>query len=142
MGGPPPDTEPVVHNLYVLVVSGTSAAAHDRKSRELTLAILKYINDRLPLLAKMGVKIWVHKVKKSDLGNARLVDAMKQRGIFSLPALVTPNSTYRGNRSIGEVYDKNIAKYQTIMRQGVVAPERHRPGRRRPRQLLPERDDL
>jgi hypothetical protein len=70
----------------------------------------------------MGVKIRVHKVKKSDLGNARLVEALKRRGISSLPALVTPNNTYVGNRSIGEVYEKNTAEYKAFLRQGDEAP--------------------
>jgi hypothetical protein len=112
----------VVHNLYVLVVGENAAAPNSRKGRELTLAILKYIHDRLPVFTKMGVNIRVHKVKKSDLGNARLVEAMKRRGISSLPALVTPNNTYVGNRSIGEVYEKNIAEYQAFLRQGTEAP--------------------
>jgi len=122
VSGPPPDTGPVVHNLYVLVVGGNAAAPNDRKGRELTLAILKYIHDRLPVFTKMGVNIRVHKVNKSDLGNARLVAAMERRGISSLPALVTPNNTYVGNRSIGGVYEKNIAEYQAFRRQGTEAP--------------------
>lgn len=122
VSGPPSDTGPVVHNLYVLVVGGNAAAPNDRKSRELTLAILKYIHDRLPIFTKMGVNIRVHKVNKSDLRNARLVEAMKRRGISSLPALVTPNNTYIGNRSIGEVYEKNIAEYQAFLRQDTEAP--------------------
>ena len=119
---PPPDTGPVVHNLYVLVIGGNTAAPNDKKSRELTLAILQYVHDRLPLFNKMGVKIRVHKVKKSDLGNPRLVEAMKRRGITSLPALVSPNNTYVGNRAIGEVYEKNIAEYQAFLRKDVEAP--------------------
>lgn len=116
------NTGPVVHNLYVLTVGGAARAANDQKSRDLTLAILKYVHERLEIFTTMGVKIRVHKVKKSDLANPRLVEAMKARGISSLPALVTPNSTYVGNRAIGDVYEKNIMEYEAWKRRDVEGP--------------------
>lgn len=107
-----------VHNLYVLVVDGGAKSPSDEKSRELTLAILRYVHDRVPVFNQMGVQVRVHRVKKRDLANPRLVEALKRRGITSLPALVSPNNTYVGNRGIGEVYEKNIADYHRHMGRG------------------------
>lgn len=111
------DSGPVVHNLYVLVVGGDPSGPHDQKSRELTLAILKYVHDRLKVFTDMGVRVTVHKVKKIDLANPRLVAAMKAKMITSLPALVTPNDAYIGNRAIVEVYDKNIKVFEAWKRR-------------------------
>mgnify|MGYP006132923883 CR=1 FL=1 len=104
-----------MHHLYVLVTKGDSPA--DKKSRALTLAILNYVHKRHPLLASMGVALKVHGIANSDLRNPRLIKAMKQKKISSLPALVTPSNTYVGNRSIGEVYETNIAKYKKFQRR-------------------------
>lgn len=114
---------PAVHHLYVLVVgSGAAQNAKDQKSRELTLAILTYVSDRLPIFTEMGVKVTVHKISKGDLAKPALIQAMKRRGITSLPALVTPNDTYVGNRAIGDVYEANIKEFRAFQRRGEDAP--------------------
>lgn len=124
--GKPPeaaaDTGPVVHNLYVLVVDKQATAPNEMKSRELTLRILNFIHGRLALFTEMGIKIRVHKVRKSDLQNQRLAQAMKAKKISSLPALVTPNNTYLGNREIEEVYEKNVQEFNAWKRRGVESP--------------------
>ena len=118
----------IIHNLYVLVVGGPAHGPNDQKSRDLTFAILEYIRDHIPIFTEMGIKVRVHKIKKSDLSNPQLVQAMKSRGITSLPALTTPNNTYVGNRLIEDVYEHNIQEYKAWKRQGIeehagIAPE-------------------
>jgi len=126
------DTGPVVHNLYVRVLSpGERPSVADQRSRQLTLAILKYIHARIPLFKKMGVQVKIHKVTGVSLANARLRQAMKQRGITSLPSLVATN-TYVGNRSIVQVYETNIAEYQAFLRRG----------REEIKELVSEEDEL
>jgi len=119
---PSPDAEPVVHDLYVFVVGKTARGPSDEKSRELTLAILKYIHERLPLFAEMGVQIRVHKVKQPDLDNPRVVQALEARKISSLPALVTPSNTYVGTRLIKSVYERNALEYDAWRRREVESP--------------------
>lgn len=106
--------EQQIHNIYVLDV-GSTKTSKDVKKKNLTLSILRYIHQKLPIIKQMGVKIQVHKIKKSELSSKRLVKAMKKRGISSLPALVTPKSTYIGNESIRELYEKNITEYNTFL---------------------------
>lgn len=106
--------EQQIHNIYVLDV-GSTKTSKDVRRRDLTLSILRYIHQKLPIIKQMGVKIQVHKIKKSELSSKRLVKAMKKRRISSLPALVTPKSTYIGNESIRELYEKNITEYNTFL---------------------------
>lgn len=102
----------------MLVVGAAATAPGDVQSRKLTLEILKFVQSNLALFAQMGVKVRVHKVKKSDLGNAALVEAMKRQGLASLPALKTPRSVYVGTGAIREIYEKNIADYRAYARRG------------------------
>lgn len=91
------------HHLYIL------AGEADAASRRLTLIVLRYVRDNLAVFTSMGVRVQVHRVRRADLANPRLVEAMKRRGIGSLPALVTPNKTYVGNSAIIGLYAQNIA---------------------------------
>jgi hypothetical protein len=120
--GPSLDTSPVIHNLYVLVVDSSDKSEQAQKARQLTLLVLQYINSRLGLFTKMGVNVRVHKVRKVDLGNMRLKAAMKAKGITSLPALITPNNTYVGNKAIGGVYERNIKAFEAYNRRGIEGP--------------------
>jgi hypothetical protein len=126
---------PVTHNVYVLAparaprgAGGPLAQGADawtpgeKKSRKLTLAVLEYVHGRLALFSEMGVRVRVHRVRGSDLEDPRLVAAMKDRGITSLPALLTPNGAYCGNNRIRDVYDKNVQEFRAWKRvQGPAA---------------------
>jgi hypothetical protein len=100
----------------------------DRKSRELTLEILQYVHARLPVFKQMGLAVKVNKMRSLDLRDARLVNAMRKRGIKSLPALTTPNNVYHGCREICDLYERNFQEFQAFGRRGEkpvegVAPE-------------------
>jgi len=109
------DTSAVQHQLYVKVVTG---ADPDRKSREITLEVLRYVHSRLPMLQQMGLAVKVNKIRSQDLQNARLVEAMRQRGITRLPALTTPNNVYIGFKEISDIYERNIKEYAAIGNRG------------------------
>lgn len=109
------DTGAVPHNLYVKVVT---AGDPDRKSRELTLQVLQYIHGRLPVFKQMGLAVKVNKIRSQDLQNARLVEAMRRRGIARLPALTTPNNVYIGFKEISTVYELNIKEFSHVGRRG------------------------
>ncbi|GFR90047.1 hypothetical protein ElyMa_002557700 [Elysia marginata] len=120
-GTPAAVSSSVIHNLYVFAADGGKLLDPDsRKSKKLTLAILKFIRDRLSLLLEMGVQVQAYPVKKKNLDNPRFIKAMKRRGISSLPALITPDSTYEGNRSIEKAYETGIAEYQTLLRRNAA----------------------
>jgi hypothetical protein len=107
----------VLHNLFVQIVDPHTTDAAAQKGRQLTLQALQYIHSRLQVLATMGIKVRVNKIRKSDLANPRLVAAMKKEGITRLPALVTPNNVYVGNREIMDVYEKNVKEFEAWNRR-------------------------
>lgn len=98
----------VEHQLYVKVVTLPDV---DEKSREITLSALKYFQARMDLLANMGVKLRVNKIRSQDLRNSQLVESMRRRGITRLPALITPDSLHIGLKEIVSLYDSNIEAY-------------------------------
>jgi hypothetical protein len=106
----------VTHNLYVFT-PGTAPA--DKTKRDQTLAVLKYVDSHTSIFKRMGVVVQVHKVRKSDLENPRLIEAMKRQGIRSLPALLTPNAVYVGLQAIFGIYAANIEKF----RQATQTPD-------------------
>lgn len=110
-------TGPVTHHAYVLVVNANQRAPTDVKSRKLTLRILTYIKAQLPIFGQMGVRILVHKIRRADLQKPKVREAMRGKGITSLPAVVTPNETYAGAESIIALYDRNIETYQAWARR-------------------------
>jgi hypothetical protein len=114
------DTSQVLHNIYVKVVVGPDP---DRKSRDITLQTLKYVHSRLPSFAQMGLAVKVNKITSFDLQNARLVGAMKGRGIVRLPALTTPNGVYLGYSEIVKLYELNLKEFAARDRRGEKAVE-------------------
>jgi hypothetical protein len=109
------DTSGVNHNLYVKIVT---AGDSDKKSGPLTLQVLEYVHARLPMFKKMGLAVKVNKIRSQDLRNAKLVAAMKRRGITNLPALTTPNNVYLGYKEICDVYERNIKEFAAVGRRG------------------------
>lgn len=110
------DTDAVVHNLYVKIVSPGDS---DVKSKGFTLEILKYIHGRIGILKQMGLQVKVNKITSRDLKNERLRDAMKKRGIAKIPALTTPTNIYLGNREIVDIYERNIREFTAVQRREV-----------------------
>ncbi len=121
-GGPPPgammpargppapqarDPSAMAHDLYVIV----STDPADAKSRALTLELLRYVTDIQPVLRRMGIDVRVNKIGGQHLRDERLLGALRQRGISSLPALVTPSNVYIGLDDIRDLYDRNIDKF-------------------------------
>lgn len=107
------DTSQTVHQLYVKVAgSGEALAPNALKSRNLTLQILQFINQQLPVFGQMGIGVRVNKIRDIDLQNSKLIGAMKRKGITRLPALITPTNVYVGNREIVDVYTRNIRGFQ------------------------------
>ncbi len=102
----------VLHNLFVQIVDPHITDPAALKGRQLTLQALQYIHNRIKTFATMGIKVKVNKIRKTDLANPRLVAAMKKKGITRLPALVTPNNIYIGNREIMDVYEKNVKEFE------------------------------
>src|SRR5271156_1584617 len=98
------------HNLFIKIVAPGDTS--DEKSRELTKQVLRYLAERVGHLREMGLRLQLNRVRASDLANPRLKEAMKARGIKSLPALTTPNNIYLGVAEITTVYDRNIQEYQ------------------------------
>jgi hypothetical protein len=90
----------------------------DTKSREITLAVLKYIHARMPDLKQMGLAVRVNKIRSQDLTNPRLVAAMRKRGITRLPALTTAANVYLGYKEICDVYERNIKEFAAQNRRG------------------------
>lgn len=104
----------VTHTIYV-------ATAVDSKSKDLTLNILKYIHTRLSIFTEMGISVKITKISNLDLQNTRIVDAMRKKGITSLPALTTSKNIYIGSTAIINLYEKNITTYSTMQRREKVA---------------------
>jgi hypothetical protein len=110
------DAGPAPHQLYVKVI--TSDDDSDKNSRKITLETLKYIHARLAMFGQMGVAVKVNKIRTQDLQNARLIEAMKGRGITRLPALTTSNNVYLGFNEIRDIYEKNIKEFESVNRRG------------------------
>lgn len=105
------DTAAMAHNLYVKVVGANDP---DSKSRLITLEILKYVSSRIAMFRRMGIVVQVKKVRPVDLQNAKLLAAMKGRGITRLPALTTLNNVYLGYKEISDVYERNIREFNAM----------------------------
>jgi hypothetical protein len=103
--------EPEAHQLYVLSEAPRPPA---QKGRERTLAVLRFVWERLPLLAEMGVRVEVRGFRRAALREPRLVAALKRRGVSALPALVTPRGVYEGRRAIVGVYERNIRVFLSL----------------------------
>lgn len=112
------DTSHTTHQLYVKVEDGNkSLTPNELKNRDLTLAVLKFIHDRLPIFQRMGLQIQVNRIRDVDLANPRLTDAMKRKGIVRLPALTTPTNLYLGVKEIEIVYKRNLEEFAAFKRQ-------------------------
>jgi hypothetical protein len=75
----------------------------------------------------MGLVIRVHKVRRASLRDPRLLGAMSERGVTSLPALLTPTRAYEGARAISEVYAENCRAFAAWkQRQRQPGPTRAR----------------
>lgn len=116
--------KPTIHNIYVKVITGSD---NDYKSRDITLNILKYLQVKMPLLQQMGVSVKINKVRSQDLQNPRLVEAIRQKGISRLPALVTASNVYIGFKDIIDVYESNI---KTFMK--MTTPQKSQPVKKVP----------
>ena len=120
----PPGVENVTHHLFVFVAAEAACGPKNLKSRELSLAILTYVRDRVALFAEMGVRVQVTKITKKNLDNPRFVRTIRARGISSLPALATPNKIFIGNSAIEDVYERNIRDFEVWKRRaGDATPE-------------------
>jgi hypothetical protein len=106
-----------MHDLYVVAVGAAAKSPAERKSRELTQAIVRYVHSRLAILGKLGVGVRVRVVKNRSLSSPQVIEAMRQKGITSLPALVTPSMTFPGAETIRDVYEKNIERYAQYVQQ-------------------------
>jgi len=109
------DTRSTKHNLYVKVVTG---ADPDHKSRDLTLQVLRYIHESLPMFQKMDLAVRVTRVRSQDLQDPRFVAAMRRRGITRLPAMTTPNNVYIGFNEIRDIYSRNLKEFTALSRRG------------------------
>ncbi len=124
---PPPtptpslDTDDPVHHIYVKVDPAGERAA-DQVSRELTLRLLQYIHDKLPVIREMGVAVRVEKLTPDLLANRSVFDALLAKGITRLPALKTPENVYLGIDPIVGVYDENIRMFLAERRRGDRPP--------------------
>ena len=107
----PADVDSTVHTIYVKV------GADDAKNREITLELLKYIHSQKPTFAQMGLAVKISKVRSQDLQAPRLVEAMRERGITRLPALVTPKNVFIGLKAIVDVYEQNIKEFDAVLRR-------------------------
>jgi len=103
-----------IHNIYVKVVTGSD---NDYRSRDITLNILKYLQLKMPLLIQMGVDVKINKIRSQDLQNPRLIEAIRQKGIVRLPALITTNNVYIGFKDIIDVYENNIKIFMSMNTQ-------------------------
>jgi len=115
------DSSDIVHQIYVKVVD--SSIDPDTKSKQFTLELLKFVHQHLGEFKQMGVSTKVNKIKSADLRNPRLIEAMKRRGITSLPAVVTPNNVYVGLKTIFDLYSRNLKEHVAIAGRGVATPE-------------------
>lgn len=104
-----------VHQVYVKVAS---SPADPDGSRRVTINLLRYIHERLPIFTEMGVAFRVNKVRSQDFADSRLVAALRQRHITALPAVLTPNNVYIGVRQICELYDRNIREHRALAGRG------------------------
>ncbi len=117
----PPQPGHTLHNLFVQTSTRIGPQELESpavlKGRRLTLQVLQYIQDHLGALAKMGIKVRVNRLRRCDLANSRVTQAMKNKGITRLPALVTPNRVYVGMREIAAVYERNIKAFEETVRR-------------------------
>jgi hypothetical protein len=114
------DTGEAAHDLYVKVVGPDDP---DKKSRLLTLEVLKYVHSRLAEFKQMGIAIKVHRITAKHLQSPQLIGAMKKRGIARLPALTTANNVYLGFKEISDLYERNIRELAARDRRGERAAE-------------------
>ena len=108
------DTAPQHHDLYVKI---TGPADPDTMSPSLTLDILRYAHSHIPDFKAMGIEVKVTRITSSQLRVPQLVEAMRRRGISSLPALVTPVDVLRGPAEIKGHYERCFGEFRARARR-------------------------
>jgi hypothetical protein len=106
------DTANNEHHLYIKTVPKDDK---DQVSYKVTMEILLFLHKLLPMFKKMNLHINIHKLVPAQLGNPRLVEMMKKRGITRLPAVTTINNIYLGKNEILALYDRNAREYEAFL---------------------------
>lgn len=101
------------HKLFVITEG-------PREFTEQTLAVLEFVKRVKPYLDRMDVAVEVVRVQARQMGDQRLVDAFRGKGITSFPALKTPNHIYAGTGDIARIYTRAIKEFQEYMRRGTA----------------------
>ena len=102
----------MIHTLFVAIIRKNDVQSKkDTMARQLTLDLIHFVRQNLPVLDEMGIVIVIERVDKKKLQDPRVRNAMKSAGLASLPALRTSTGIYLGNEEIKGLYMKNIEKF-------------------------------
>jgi len=109
----PRNSEGVPLGILVLVRATSDMTSNDKK---LTMGTLKIVKSVLPAFKSIAITIKVESVNDRIIANAAAVNAMKNRGVTNLPALIGPD----GGLVLGLV---NIVQYlRNIADNGMLPP--------------------
>ena len=84
-----------------------------------TLRILRYFDEEIQLINRMGIRIVITKITDDDLTKSR-IRRLREIGVKKFPALVPDKGRVRlGSDDIEELFEGNKASYQQHLRQNV-----------------------
>src|SRR5579872_4707612 len=100
------------HKVFVVSV-GANPDADGAKMAQQTKDLLQFFRGKCVQIKKMGVGLKVVNVPLDALRkDAKVRNALKSKGITSLPALLTGVKTYFGSKSIIQIYLDNLADFR------------------------------
>ena len=72
------------------------------------IEVLKYLNDCIADINKMGVRVHVEKISQKDF-DVDMVELLRKRGIIRLPALITSEGkSFIGIKNITNLFERNL----------------------------------
>lgn len=72
------------------------------------IEVLKYLNDCITDINKMGVRVHVEKISQKDF-DKDMVELLRKRGIIRLPALITTEGkSFIGIKNITNLFERNL----------------------------------